>query len=128
MVEVVNGVVAGACDGGGTVAVVWWVTVQGQLVIVRVVAWFMLAKWFLTRQSWNSAHRGCGIGLIALNNGSCEWAVGGVGRDDLSCEEGRGRGSWARSRAVSPCCGGANEGGGGEDGRLHCDFRWFVLI
>jgi len=80
----------------------------------------------LTRQIWRKTHRGCGVGLVALNDGGGEWAVGGVRCDDLSCEEGGGSGGWGRSRAVSPCCGGANEGGGGEDCGLHFDLYLFV--
>jgi len=38
VVEVVYGVVAGAAEVGGGIPVVLWVSVQGQLVIVRVVA------------------------------------------------------------------------------------------
>lgn len=68
-------------------------------------------------------HRGCGVCLIALDDGGGKWAVGGVGCDNVGgCDD---NWSWAtRSQAgavVSPSIGSTGQSGHSDDGRLHCE-------
>lgn len=112
------------------VAVVLWVRVHGQLVIVRVVAWADVS-WEMPFGTgmWYIAHRGCGVRLIVLHEGSGIWAVGGVGCDNVS----RGDDDWrwdTRSNAgavvSSPGVGNTSDGGHSDDSRLHCECGcWF---
>ena len=98
---------------------------QGQLVIVRVVA-CVNVSWELSPsiEIWIT-HRGCGVRLIALDDGGGEWAVGGVGCDNVGGRDDNW--SWGtRSQAgavVSPSIGSTGQSGHSDDGRLHfeCD-------
>ena len=110
------------------VAVVLWVRVQGQLVIVRVVAWVYHISWEISCSRMWIAHRGCGISLIALDDGGGIWAVGGVRCDNVG--GGDDNWSWAtRSQAgavVSPSVGSTGQSGHSDDSRLHCELVcWF---
>ena len=68
-------------------------------------------------------HRGCGICLIALDDGGGIRAVGGVGCDNVG--GGDDNWSWAtRSQAgavVSPRVGSTGQSGHSDDGRIHCE-------
>ena len=105
------------------VAVVLWVRVQGQLVIVRVVACANVSWEMSCGRKRYIAHRGCGVRLIALDDGGGEWAVGGVGCDNV----GGGDDNWSwgtRSQAgavVSPSIGSTGQSGHSDDSRLHCE-------
>ena len=95
VVEVVYGVVATGVDAGG-MPVVLWVSVHGQLVIVRVVACIFILDCFLDASCFHlqKAYRCRGVCDIALDDGSRVWAVGGVRCHDLSgLVGGRGRNS-----------------------------------
>ena len=109
------------------VAVVLWVRVQGQLVIVRVVAWVSHVSWEIScRIALFITHRGCGVCLSALDDGRGEWAVGGVGCDNVG--GGDDDGSWAHTRSnagavvSSPGVGSTGQSGHSDDSRLHCEF------
>ena len=76
-------------------------------------------------------HRGCGVRLIALDDGGCKWAVSGVGCDNV----GGGDDNWSwgtRSNAgavvSSPGVGGTCESGHSDDSRLHCELRLIGLL
>ncbi len=86
----------------------------------------MLAGMSCGIEKWYIAHRGCSVRLIALNDRGGEWAVGGVGCDNVS----GGNDHWSygtRSNAgavvSSPGVGSTGEGGHGDNSRLHfeCD-------
>ena len=74
------------------------------------------------------AHRGCGVRLIALDDSSGEWAVGGVGCDNV----GGGDDNWSwgtRSQAgaiVSPSIGSTGQSSHSDDSRLHCECECLI--
>ena len=112
------------------VAVVLWVRVQGQLVIVRVVACRCQLEMSCGKKMY-IAHRGCGVCLIALDDGGGIWAVGGIRCDNIC--GGDDNWSWAtRSQAgavVSPSICSTGQSGHSDDGRIHCEldclFLWY---
>ena len=106
------------------VAVVLWVRVQGQLVIVRVVALADVSWELDCRKTRFIAHRGCGVRLIALDDGGGIWAVGGVRCDNVGGgDDDRSWGTRSNAGAVvsSPSVGNTSDGGHGDDSRLHCE-------
>ena len=89
-----------------------WVTVHGQLVIVRVVAWrvglllaCILPSWSAKRVS-GEAYLSHGVGLAVVDDRGGSRAEGGVGSENLSgVVDGR----------IAPSIGTSHEGGGSSD-------------